>query len=82
MVIRTSWLHRFTFVTETQNQTEEESGEEDREVDFVNPMVFDRLGTEAGLFEIKYLVFLPFNGDPPLFTPEHGRIIHDKVLVL
>ena len=60
-------------------EIEKEEGEKkEEEVGFINPMVFDRLGTEDGLFEIKYLVFLPFNGDPPLFTPEHGRIIHDK----
>jgi hypothetical protein len=65
-----------------QNEAEEESGEKEKEVEFINPMVFDRLGTEEGLFEIKYLVFLPLNGDPPLLSPEHGRIIHAKVSVL
>ena len=38
-------------------------------VEFINPMVFDRLGTQKGLFELKYLALIPMNGDPPLLIP-------------
>ena len=41
----------------------------EKEVDFITPMVFDRLGSEVGLFEMKYLIRLPLNGDPPVFSP-------------
>jgi hypothetical protein len=39
----------------------------------VNPLVFDRLGTEAGGREIKYLVLLPLTADIPLLSPEYGQ---------
>ena len=57
---------------------EEETKKKKEEVEFVNPMVFDRLAVEKGVFEIKYLVFLPLNGDAILMSPEHGQIYSNR----
>jgi hypothetical protein len=52
--------------------------EKEKEVEFINPMVFDRLAIERGVFEIKYLFIFPLNGDPLLMSPEHGQIYSNR----
>ena len=51
------------------NTSATETKASQNKVEFINPMVFDRLGTQKGLFELKYLALIPMNGDPPLLIP-------------
>jgi hypothetical protein len=57
---------------------EEMEKEKEKEVEFINPMVFDRLAIERGVFEIKYLFIFPLNSDPLLMSPEHGQIYSNR----
>ena len=68
---------------EKEKEKEKEKGVKEKEkdeleVEFANPMVLDRLGTEEGGREIKYFVFFPFTDDAFIFSPEYGHTYSDR----